>query len=86
MLDNLPSKLHFPLINPVPNSILFFKELYEPTELFSVTYFFDLSPFVFRFTEPPKADPPLVEVPTPLCICILLTEEVKSGIFTHQTP
>ena len=34
----------------------------------------------------PKALGPFEEPPTPLCICMLLTEDAKSGRFTKKVP
>ena len=55
-------------------------------KFFVVAYAFLFSPSVFKFTEAPNAAAPFVEVPTPLWIWILSSEDAKSGMFTHQTP
>ena len=65
ILESLPSTTNLPLINPVPNSTLFFKVLNEPIVLLVNAYAFLLSPSVFRLMVAPKAEAPLVDDPTP---------------------
>ena len=65
ILESLPSIVNLLLINPVPNSILFFRVLKEPIVLLVNAYALLLSPSVFRFIVAPKAEAPFVEDPTP---------------------
>ena len=86
ILDNLRFIVILFFIKPEFNSNVFLKLLYDPAE----DEYFNLKSSdalpVLILTVPPKAPPPFVEDPTPLCTCMLLADEARSDTFTQKTP
>ena len=75
----LPLKLNPLSFLPDEKLIVFFSVLNEPNVELSLAKGSVVCSSVFMLMEAPNAAAPLLELPTPLCICMLSTDDAKSG-------